>query len=71
MSGVVCGGANGSLTTEDTAYCSAFAFATKPAVDVSETNPVARKIALTLPAPLLQRHRRWLKAGLGYLQLQR
>ena len=43
MSGVVCGGANGSLTTEDTAYCSAFAFATKPAVDVSEASPVAKK----------------------------
>jgi hypothetical protein len=71
MSAAVYGGANGSLTTVDTAFCKEFGFAIKPAVDVSEANPVAKKIALTLPAPLLQRHRRWLKAGLGYLQLQR
>ena len=32
--------------------------------------PDAGTPVLRLPAPLLQRHRRWLKAGLGYPRLQ-
>jgi hypothetical protein len=43
----------------------------RPSTDAAQrTNPVAEKTVLRLPAPLLQRHRRWLKAGLGYLRLQ-
>ena len=34
------------------------------------SEPGSEKTVLRLPAPLLQRHRRWLKAGLGYLRLQ-
>jgi hypothetical protein len=36
-----------------------------------QKNPGSEKTVLELLAPLLQRHRLWLKAGLGYLRLQR